>query len=108
MTRVSSESSSARTVVVPSASAASSSTRLEMLLEPGRRTVPAAATKGGRSRKAVENMGSASPLRAGAARRLDRFLEGLRIACGEQRLELHQRLAKGLRLEQHLLAIGQQ
>jgi hypothetical protein len=40
MTRVSSESSRSCTVVRPSHSAASSSTRLEMLLEPGRRTVP--------------------------------------------------------------------
>ena len=42
ITRVSSESSRSWTRVVPALSAASSSTRLEMLLEPGRRTVPAA------------------------------------------------------------------
>jgi hypothetical protein len=50
ITRVSSLSSRSRTTVVPALSPASSSTRLEMLLLPGRRTLPAAPRKGGRSR----------------------------------------------------------
>jgi hypothetical protein len=56
ITRVSSESSRSWTTVVPWHKADSSSTRLEMLLEPGRVTVPDAPCSGGRSRKAVENM----------------------------------------------------
>ena len=55
MTRVSSESSRSRTVVCPSHSAASSSTRLEMLLEPGRRTVPDTTRNAGTSRNSVSN-----------------------------------------------------
>src|SRR5512146_3442691 len=49
MRSVSSECSKSRTSVVPCDSADSSRTRLEMLLEPGRRTVPRALCKGGRS-----------------------------------------------------------
>ena len=56
MTRVSSESSSSCTSVLPSASAASSSTRLEMLFEPGSRTVPEAPRSGGRSRNGMSNI----------------------------------------------------
>jgi hypothetical protein len=47
MTRVSSESSRSCTLVVPWHKAASSSTRLEMLLEPGSVTVPPALASGG-------------------------------------------------------------
>ena len=57
ITRVSSESSSSSTCVGPSLSAASISTRLEMLLEPGRRTRPPALLSGGRSRLGMANMG---------------------------------------------------
>ena len=53
MTRVSSESSRSCKVVVPSHKAASSNTRLEMLFEPGRVTVPWALDRAGTSRKAV-------------------------------------------------------
>ena len=53
MTRVSSESSRSCKVVVPWHKAASNSTRLEMLLEPGRVTVPWALCRAGTSRKAV-------------------------------------------------------
>ena len=60
MTWVSSESNRSWTTVVPSHSAESNSTRFEMLLEPGRVTVPEAPCSGGRSRKAVENMGQSS------------------------------------------------
>src|SRR5699024_8065602 len=42
MTRMSSESSKPSSSVGPCANAASNSTRLEILLEPGRRTVPSA------------------------------------------------------------------
>ncbi len=45
MTRVSSDCSGSCTSVRPSASAASSSTRLEMLFDPGSRTVPEAAAQ---------------------------------------------------------------
>src|SRR5438093_6905717 len=50
---VSSESSRSRTSVSPLASAASSSTRFEMLFDPGRRTVPERARMGGRSRRSM-------------------------------------------------------
>ena len=56
MTRVSSESSGSCTSVLPSASAASSSTRLEMLFEPGSRTVPEAPRSGGMSRNGMSNI----------------------------------------------------
>src|SRR6185436_3902826 len=49
ITRVSSASSRPRTCVLPLDSAASSSTRLEMLLEPGSRTVPATGPTGASS-----------------------------------------------------------
>src|SRR4051795_11176072 len=49
MTRVSSASSSPMSSVVPRATAARSSRRFEMLLEPGRRTLPAARRAAGRS-----------------------------------------------------------
>ena len=60
MTRVSSESSKSCNSVLPCDKAASSSTRLEMLLEPGNVTVPLALSSAGRSRKSVENMKSLS------------------------------------------------
>jgi hypothetical protein len=50
MTRVSSESSKPVMTVLPSAMADSSSTRLEMLLEPGRAITPRACRTRGRSR----------------------------------------------------------
>ncbi|MNX75516.1 hypothetical protein D3C86_1069890 [compost metagenome] len=50
MTRVSSESSSPVMVVVPSAIADNSSTRLEMLLEPGKAITPCACRTRGKSR----------------------------------------------------------
>ena len=56
ITRVSSESSRSWMVVVPSHRAASSSTRLEMLLEPGRVTSPCAPVSAGKSRNSVENI----------------------------------------------------
>ena len=56
ITCVSSDSSRSWIVVVPWLRAASSSTRFEMLFEPGRRTVPLAASRGGRSRNRVWNM----------------------------------------------------
>jgi hypothetical protein len=56
MTRVSSESSRSCKVVVPSHKAASNSTRLEMLFEPGKVTVPWALDRAGTSRKAVLNI----------------------------------------------------
>ena len=57
MTRVSSLSSRSCTTVTPWHRAASSRARLEMLLEPGRVTLPRADRSGGRSRNSVENMG---------------------------------------------------
>ena len=59
MTWVSSEASRSNSSVLPAHSADSSSTRLEMLLEPGNCTVPWAWVNAGRSRKAVEYMGLA-------------------------------------------------
>ena len=56
MTRVSSESSRSCKVVRPRLRAASSSTRLEMLLEPGRVTVPPADCQGRQIEKAVADM----------------------------------------------------
>ena len=56
ITRVSSLSSRPRTRVAPSLKAASSSTRLEMLLEPGSRTRPCTARRAGTSRNSVVNM----------------------------------------------------
>ena len=56
MTRVSSESSKSWITVLPWLRADSSSTRFEMLLEPGRVTVPSALTSGGISRNSVENI----------------------------------------------------
>ena len=56
MTRVSSESSKSWTTVVPWQRAESKSTRLEMLLEPGRVMVPEALCRGGRSKNSVENI----------------------------------------------------
>src|SRR5574343_423249 len=53
ITRVSSESSRSCTTVVPSHKAESNNTRFEMLLEPGRVTVPWAPVSGGRSRKGM-------------------------------------------------------
>ncbi len=51
MRAVSSDNSTSRISVVPLASAASSRVRLEMLLEPGRFTLPCAVSSGGISRK---------------------------------------------------------
>src|SRR5665647_3628000 len=70
MTRVSSESSSSCNRVVPPLSAASSSTRLEMLFEPGSRTVPAAPSSGGTSRKFVANISAPLERRASVCARL--------------------------------------
>jgi hypothetical protein len=56
MTRVSSESSKSCTHVLPSHNADNSKTRFEMLLEPGKVTVPPACCKEGMSRNAVANM----------------------------------------------------
>ena len=53
MTRVSSESSKSCTNVVPWLRAASNRTRFEMLLEPGKTTVPLARQSGGISKKWV-------------------------------------------------------
>src|SRR5439155_12844620 len=53
MRRTSSASSKPATSVVPRASAASSSVRLEMLLDPGSRTVPAIRATGARSRYSI-------------------------------------------------------
>ena len=54
MRSVSSDASRSRTSVSPSASAASSRTRLEMLFDPGRRTLPAAERSWGRSRNSMD------------------------------------------------------
>ena len=56
MTRVSSESRRSCTHVLPSHNADNSRTRFEILLEPGRITVPPACCKEGMSRNAVANI----------------------------------------------------
>src|SRR3954454_7299543 len=92
ITLVSSESSRSWMTVTPSDNAASSSTRLEMLLDPGRTTVPAASSSGGRSRNAVANMLrpagrpplfrllAHAPVRAHQARLGDHFFQLLAVA----------------------------
>src|SRR3569832_925066 len=113
ITRVSSESSRSRTIVVPLDKAASSSTRLEMLLEPGSTTQPAALSNGGMSRKSVEyTSGLAAsrhaPVRALLAGLLDQLLEALVVARRDHFLHRLERAPEDLRLLQQLLPVGEQ
>ena len=117
ITRVSSESSRSWTQVLPSARPASSSTRLEMLFEPGRRTVPAARCNGGRSRKRVVNIvrqpaavesPAGLPLAAAVGCDADQVFEGGVIGAAQHVLEGVERVPEAHRLLQDLLAIGRQ
>ena len=125
MTRVSSESQQARApACVPSARPASSSTRLEMLFEPGSRTVPEAPRSGGRSRKGMSNIGAAGAgrQRAGGTPRRAHLPAARRpslatrsssssasaVAGLHHLLQRVERLAEALRLLQHLFAVGHQ
>src|SRR6267154_6344130 len=87
ITPVSSESSRFSTRVLPSASAASSSTRLEMLFDPGIFTVPCARAIGSRSRNfTARSFPVLEPALARAARAGEKRLERLAVAALEHPL----------------------
>src|SRR6186713_535661 len=96
ITAVSSDARRSCTVVSPWLRAARSRTRLEMLLEPGRRTVPPALLNGGISRNSVSNMDRGLLVRLlrrdapGGARFtgfLDQHFQDVTTACGDQLLK---------------------
>src|SRR6218665_534219 len=130
ITRVSSGAGSQCTVVVPLLSAASSSTRLEMLLEPRNRTSPAAASNAGRSMKAGVYMARRPAgyggLRVYGGAQLGRFLcaharvgtglagqgqqvfQRLGMAFFHGLLDIVQRLPEPSRLDDQFMPVGQQ
>lgn len=78
-------------VVVPSHKAAMSKTRLEILFEPGRVTVPDALESAGRSRNSVENIGGLfanggghAPLAAGLTGVMYQFFQGVGAAVANE------------------------
>src|SRR6185369_16856121 len=131
ITRVSSESSRSRMRVSPSLSRDSSSTRLEMLLEPGIRSIPLTALSGGRSRnglrfmariwghtgrrargcrllkgraRSARRLGVDLPAGAQLGRVADEVFECLAVAGLHHVLEGVEGVAKALRLLEHFLA----
>src|SRR5437867_3310953 len=117
MTAVSSDASRSCTVVCPRLSAASSRTRLEMLLEPGRRTVPPALASGGISRDSISNMGQGlflggfrgdAPVGARFAGLLNLGFQCVTAAAGNQLLQRAQGLLENFGLRQQFFTVGNQ
>src|SRR5450759_3103576 len=116
MTRVSSESSRSWRRVSPDASAASSSTRLEILFDPGSLTEPATLRMGSRSRNCTRaapaispeaaSLLTAQPFVACSARPGKYFFQSCRVAIPQQALHLGQLALIAGEFLQQGLAVG--
>src|SRR6185312_12908963 len=100
------------TVVLPALKAASSSTRFEMLLEPGRATVPAAVCSDGMSRNSAANIylfagfaGRHAPMGPRLAGLLDLMLQRLGVAAGDLRFQGLQGMQEDSRLREQLFPV---
>src|SRR5882672_701985 len=107
ITPVSSESSRSRIFVSPFDSAASSSTRLEMLFDPGIFTVPLARRIGSRSRCFTASLPLFQPAVSRVARSCEQPLQRLAVAALENAAHPLELALVALQLAEQPLAVGE-